>query len=284
MRGDGLMKRRLPLGACLKASIGFVPRAYVHAWAGLLLTTAVLGAPLLARLGYLPANAAWIGALWFAALVSFSLMRDGALYRLAVSASPAVARARGLGPAGLQFSRPEVRLLAAGLLVTLFLILIAIAGFVVSLFVASAAGLSETDWSAIRTPGQFAALGEPWKLGLVLAAPVGAGLVLLILAVQLLLSAPATIGRERVVSIDALALAQGNALPLIAGLAIVGLPTIAVAAGGRLSGGGHAPGWMAAEFLVAGLVQAPLTAGFLGAAYRALEYVKVEDIGGEVHG
>ena len=259
-----------------------MPRAYAHAPAAIALAAIPAFAPL--AFGDPVAAGPWIGAGVVLLGILTGLVRAGALYRLGVADDPAAARRLGLGPLGLQFGKPELRLAAGGALVTLFLLLVAIAGFVVAVFIASAAGLGEVDWSTVRTPEDFLALGEPWKLGLVAAAPIGLALVLAVLATQLSLFAPATIGRERVTSLDALALADGHFFKLFIGLLLVSLPTLGVALARQGTGGGDATAWLLAEGLVAGLVQAPLTAGFLSAAYRRLEYVQASDRGDIVHG
>lgn len=279
-RGDESMKRELRLGACLKESVSFLPRAYAGGWGAILLAIAPT-AFLLSRPVFDAVNSfqvrAWQVALVLAALTATGLVRDGALYRLAVGDDVAEAKGRGLGPAGLQWRAGESRLLAAALLVSLFLLLIAVAGFVVATFVAAAAGLSEVDWSTVDSMRAYMALGEPWRMWAVLGVIAAATGLLVFLAAKLSLYAAATIGRGRTVSLDALALADGNGLKLLAALVIVHLPLVAaLVLTDRLLGGA---GLLASGIVlaVAGLLQAPLTVGFLGAAYRALEYVQPQE-------
>lgn len=278
------MKRQLPLWSCLKASVAFVPRAYGAAPGALLLGAAPALAPLV--VGDPAAAPAWAVAGVIVASVLTGLVRSGALYRLGVGGSPECARRLGLGPLGLQFGAGEVRLAAGGALVSLFLLLVAIAGFVVAVFIASAAGLGAVDWSTIDSTEKFIALAEPWKLALVAAVPLVLLVILAVLAAQLSLFAPATIGRGRVTSLDALALADGHFLKLIVGLAVVSLPTLlAAVARQALAPSAEAAGpWLMLEGLTAALIQAPLTAGFLSEVYRRLEYVPSPDLGEKTHG
>jgi len=273
------MRRGLQLWSCVRAAYAFLPKAYARAWGAIGLAALPMAAP------FLLGDPRETGAPTIAALVAFmvitGLVRDGALYRLGVTDGALQARAMGLGPAGLQFGKPELRLAGAGLLVALFLALIFVAGFVVSVFVASAAGLGEVDWTTVRTPDDALALAEPWKLAMAAVPPLGLSLILLILIVQLSLYAPATVARGRMVSLDALALSEGQVLKLLAGFVLVYLPTIAlIAARQAAQPAVGATAWLGAEIVVGGLVQAPLTAGFLSTAYRGLEYVNAEDRGG----
>src|SRR5262245_61249256 len=112
------MTRSLPLGAALGRATVFVPRAVAGAWGVLLLLAAVMTSPL-----WLPATALGARLAPIVAIVGLvaALSMEGALYRLGVTTDAAQARRLGLGFAGLQFGRAELRLLAAGVLVALFM-------------------------------------------------------------------------------------------------------------------------------------------------------------------
>lgn len=279
------MVRRAPLWACLRDAFAFLPRAWVAAPGALALLAAALAAPAaLAAAGY-------GSPLVFAALglvgVPVGLTAQGALLRIGVSRDLASARAKGLGPLGLQFGRPEVRLLLAGLLVALFIGVIAIGLLVAGAILSGVAGLDVGVFADEKSLRRFVD-HEPWKAAVLGAFALAVAATFVGLGVKLSLYEPATIGRERIVSLDALALADGAFWTLLLGWIVVLLPTVVLfwlnwratgqfelAGRSALDGGTTDRAALvraAVEAAVTALVQAPLTAGFLSAAYRRLEY------------
>jgi hypothetical protein len=258
------------MGATLGGAVAFVPRAIAGAWGVLLLLAAVVAAPGLAP--GLAAKAWWVPVLALAGLI-VGIMADGALYRLGVSADVAGARRLGLGFAGVQFGRAELRLIGAGALVLVFLGVVGLAAGVALTFAAKAVGVPGAVWSAADAVSALRAALAPWKVA-VLAVLAGASIwVLVQLAVRLALYKAATVARGRVVSTDALGLSEGSFWRLLVGLAIVLAPTWGIVAWGVF--GPEAPGsqlYVAARAAVTALVQAPLAAGFLSQAYKRLEY------------
>lgn len=257
------MVRQAPLWPCLRDAFAFLPRAWAGAWGVLIAFALVLGlgvVSLHARPA-LPSAPVVVG--WLLVLVLLKVAVYGALLRLAIFGREA--RKEGLGIGGLQFGRPELRMMGASALVFLFLTIVAV-GLLVAVALITAAAAGGED----GTPSGAAA----WVAR---GVQIGAVLILFVLYVRLALFAPATIGRRRVVSLDALALAQGSFWTLLLGLATCLAPTpmIVVALSGWLPGGPD-QAMLAAGALTAWLafVQVPLVAGFLGAAYKRLEYVE----------
>lgn len=245
----------LPVGAALSEAIRAMPDMMRGAGPVLILTTILLAAS-----GWLTA---WTGGLvGLAALVGLSGF--GAVTRIGLFGL-AGARERGLGPGGFQLRRLELRLLGATLLIALFMsIILSLLGLTaLALF-----GASGLDAGAIEAR-DWARVGPAWKLVLlggvaliVVATPV-------VFLVRLSLYAQATAVWGRMASLATTGLTNGAMLPLLAGLAICAAPTLlwmvmafAAGWGGIAAGAVGATLWM--------LVQTPLTAGFLGAAWRRL--------------
>lgn len=212
-----------------------------------------------------------VSLIWAPFAIAASLVLVGALTRIAVSHDAGAARRLGLGRAGLQLGLPEARLLGAALLCAVFIAMIL---SVVALLLLAVFGMAGLDAEAINQR-HWTAVGPAWKLVL-LALVTGLALFgLLVMAVRLSLFAPATLGRGHMVSLNSMGIAQGSFWPLLGGLIVVGLPKMALAslmAAGLLSG---PLGWILSAAIFCG-VEAPLTLGFLGAAYRQLEYWKPE--------
>ena len=146
----------------------------------------------------------------------------GALARLSIRDTVAEARALGLGPLGLQVKPPEGRLVGAALLCLLFLTMIAV---ILVLVVLAIFGMAELNVQAIQAR-DWAAVGEPWKLGVLTVLAVGAVAIPLLLIVRLSLFAPATLGRRQMVSLNSMGIAYGSFWPLLAGLILTALPKI----------------------------------------------------------
>jgi hypothetical protein len=178
----------------------------------------------------------------------------------------------GLGPLGLQFRWPELRLVGAALLCLIFLAMIV---SVLGVIVLAIAGGAELNVEAIQAR-DWAEVGAPWRLAVVGAVVAGALIIPLVLTVRLSLFAHATLGRRQMVSLNSMGIAYGSFWALLLGLIIVNLPKIGLftlIAGGVL--GGVTASVVGAITLVA--VQLPLTMAFLGAAYRQLEYWSPEE-------
>jgi len=251
--------RHLRLGEALSAAFAGLPRAWRDSWGAILLAAAVWSAAGLTQRA--------VSLIWFPFGLIATLILVGALTRIAVSPDPAAAKRLGLRPAGLQFGRPELRLLGAALLCAVFMAMIL---SVVALLLLAVFGMAGLDAEAINQRN-WAAVGPAWKLVL-LAGVTGFALYgVLVMAVRLSLSAPATLGRGHMVSLNSMGIAQGSFWPLLGGLIVVGLPKVVLAVltgWGLLSG---VTGWVVWALVLCGL-EAPLTTGFLGAAYRQLEY------------
>lgn len=251
--------RQLRLGEALPAAVASLARAWGGAWGAILLAVLVWSAR-----PFLPEGFGWPWAL--AALLTI-MMLAGAVSRIGISETVREAKGRGLGPFGLQLGLTELRLLGAFLLCGVFLAMIL---SVVALVLLAVFGVAGLDAEAIRLR-DWAAVGPAWKLILLALVTLGALYAVVVLVVRLSLFAPATVGRGHMVSLNSMGVAQGAFRPLFAGLVVVGAPTIALFllwSGGLLAGPAGRVVW------AVGLnaVQAPLTLGFLGAAYRRLEY------------
>jgi hypothetical protein len=262
------MTRSLPVGAALGRAIAFVPRAVAGAWGVLLLLAAIMAAPAL-----LPATeqGARLAPLLALAGLVVGLAAEGALYRLGVTAEAAQARRLGLGFAGLQFGRAELRLAGAGVLIALFLAVVVLAAGLVLVFVANAVGLSEPAWPRDLSAASLRVLS--WRTALLGGLALAAVWMLVQLSIRLALYKAATVARGRIVSLDALGLSERNFWRLLAGLLIATAPTWALVAW-RVWGpsGAASPALVVVQAAVLAFVQAPLGAGFLSEAYRRLEY------------
>ncbi len=198
--------------------------------------------------------------------IALGLAASGAVLRLSLTDTLADARAIGLGPAGFQLRRAELRLLGAGLLCAIFLAMVV---SILVLVLLAVFGLSELDPVAIRA-GDASAVGPLWKL--VVMALVAAGVVVLpiMLATRLSLFAPATVAQGRMVSLLVMGISRGSVWPLFLGLAACALPTVILIALVVAAGLGPAPATsVVTAFTV--LIQVPLTLVLLAVAYRHLD-------------
>ena len=249
----------------LRAALGRTLRALPLLWQGAVGALAVCAALWLTPVFWMPTG--WALWLWAPAAAAFSVIAVGALARLSISDTVGEARALGLGPLGLQAKPAEARLIGAALLCLLFLTMIL---SILALVVLAIFGMAELNVQAIQAR-QWAGVGEPWKLGVLFALAVGAVTIPLLLIVRLSLFAPATLGRRQMVSLNSMGIAYGSFWPLLAGLIVTAIPKVALL---TLIGTGALGGVTGQVVWVLGLigVQLPLTLGFLGAAYRQLEY------------
>ncbi|NEX94096.1 hypothetical protein [Caulobacter sp. 17J65-9] len=260
--------------ACLGEAVRFLPRAWSGAWAALILVGLAEAAPLvLSSLGKLPPGG-WAPAALVVAAIAAVLVADGALYRLGVFGGQA--RAEGLGFAGLQFGLPELRLFGAQALISLFLTMIAIAAVVVLAVALTAAELNGVAFGKIHTLADLRGLAGPVQLGVLGVLVVGIAAIFLLLTVRFSLYGAATVGRRRVVSLNALGVAEGSFWPLLFGLVLASAPAVALFVWQHgMSGltGRNLLIFHGLQALAYAFVQKPLTAGFLSAAYRRLEYL-----------
>jgi hypothetical protein len=255
------MTRRLALVASLRAAAAFAPRALVQAPGALALFAVMSALPF-----YAPGVGLgdWAGPVFAVLAMLAGLIAQGALYRLGVSGDVRAARDLGLGRFGLQFRAAELRLLAAAVLVGLFLGLVLLALGVLLVIVGGALQISVDAQEWLSAP-------EGWRI------PVMAGFILLAvwgflqLAIRLSLYKAATVARRRIVSVSALGLSEHNFWRLLCGLMVTLLPTIALAV--WRVWGGDAGVWTGVVLgAVTAFVQTPLSIGFLSEAYKRLEY------------
>ena len=235
-------------------------RALPQMWRGagpVLLLTAVLFIASRALPG--PAEGALLGISWLTGLCAF-----GARTRIGVLGLNG-ARAEGLGWGGFQFRRLEARLLGATLLIGLFMTIILSIVALAALALFGAAGLN----AQAITEGDWARVGPAWKLALLTVI----GLLLLalptIMAVRISLYAQATLAWGRMTSLAATGVTNGAMLGLLLGLLACAAPTLVWLAVATTAGIGGVPAW-AGLALVTTMIQAPLSAGFLGRAWQAL--------------
>ncbi|CAN5274396.1 hypothetical protein BH10PSE1_BH10PSE1_05030 [soil metagenome] len=248
---------RLPLRTTLAEALSLWPAMAVGAGGVLALTAILWGA------------ASWAGGLgWAVTVVSLLvwLVAWSAVTRIGVAGGVEAARATGLGPQGFQIGRPELRLFGAVLLLSLFFAIILSLLGLTALALFGAAGLNVEALKA----RDWAGVGPMWKL--ILLALIGVALIAapLALMVRVSLFAQATIARGRMTSLGATAMTNGSMWPLFAGLVMIaapGLVWLVVAVAAPMSAVWALIGW---GVIQAGW-QAPLTAGFLGAAWRRLE-------------
>jgi len=256
---DRADQRRLDLGRALGWGAGAVARSWAGAWGALLFLSLVLSAP--AGLPMDGALGVVRGLLWGAA----GLIALGALTRIGVADDLDGARALGLGPGGLQFGAGELRILWAAVLNLIFLSLI---GCILALVALAVFGMAELDAKAIEARN-WAAVGPAWKLA-VLA--VLSGLIIgvpLLLITRLSLFAPATIGRRRTTSLNAMGVGYGSFWPLFALLLLILASLGAIVwTAGRM----ETPWCWLAVVIAVPWLWAPFSAGALAGAYRQLEY------------
>jgi hypothetical protein len=259
--------RRLNLQRALGDAVAALPRLWAGAAGALVLLVTALLVPVIVRGGGGAVAAAAAGA-----AVTLGVVAVGALARLSITPSLAAARGLGLGPLGLQFKWPEMRLIGAAILCLVFLAMIM---SILGVAVLAIAGGAELDVEAIQARN-WGAVGAPWKLAVVGIVVAGALIIPLVLLVRLSLFLPATLGRRQMVSLNSMGIAYGSFRALLAGLIVTSAPAIGLAA---LSGTGVLDSSLANVVLVVGLVgvQLPLSLAFLGAAYRQLEYWSPEE-------
>lgn len=249
----------------LSEAFAFLPRAWSGAGLALLLLwgSAVAGAYAMGTLSFPFACLAVLAAGLFTKLIA-----AGALYRIALFERDA--RKEGLGPGGLQFGAPEVRLLAASLLAGVFVA-----------FVYAAVAMVMMVILRMTAEGSAGPAGQ----SLPLIGTVG-GLVVVFLGLKFSLLPAANIAQRRLVTLNALGLTSGQVGKLFVGCLCLVVPFVAVCAAAlyvfapelRLAQALPYP-WLTQRtnqllfagitFLAAGLLL-PLLAGFFASAYRQI--------------
>lgn len=252
---DRRSKPGLPLGAALSEAVRAMPD--MLRGAGPVLTLAMI---LLAASGVL---AGWTGVLVGLAAAG-GLSGFGAVTRIGLFGLEG-ARERGLGPGGFQLRRLELRLLGATLLIALFMCIILSLLGLTALALFGASGL---DAEAIKAR-DWANVGPVWKLVLLGGVAFIVVATPLIFVARLSLYAQATAVWGRMASLATTGLTNGAVAPLLAGVTICAAPTLLwMALALTMGWGGVAAGAVGATLMM--LVQTPLAAGFLGAAWRRL--------------
>ncbi len=277
------VKSAFSVTKALAAAAAFVPQAIGGAWLIMLLMLAVTVGGHLFLIAHQTPNA-WHGVIIGAAFV-LKLMALGALYRMALFGRQA--KAEGLGIGGLQFGRPEVRLLLANLVVFIFICLI-----IVILLAVFAMALSMGGYDA-SLAGVEAIFAHPSGSGWIYVCyAVASWLFLIFVGLKFTLMPAANIAERRLVTLNALGLSSGNVGKLFIGLIVIMLPFAAAcfavmkafARDIRLAHLlPHAYGAYEVHFVVHAVIQViavclvlPLSAGFLASAYSQIVAFRVK--------
>ncbi len=213
----------------LSAAASSLPAAWGGTWLALaaLWAFAVFGPQVAMRLGaagHLPHGLAYLGLLLV--LVFFKLMTLGALYRVALFGKDA--RKEGLGLGGVQFHMPEVRLFGAGIMVGLFMLLIAATLFVVFAIALKLTGLEGLADASPAHPWGVVDFSQP-VFWFIVGYLVLSLVLLVFLTAKFALFHAATVAERRMVTLNALGLSSGNVGKLFAGLMVMILPLLVVA-------------------------------------------------------
>ncbi len=252
------------IGAALKAAFTFwrtetqrVPGAII------LVVLAGLAAAVEPILGWPPL---WLSLSGLVQVV-LSVIAYGALFRLALASAHPDDKTFAIGPAGLQWSMVEWRLLGALALTVFFaflvLIFLVFAAFLAAIVVYAMEGAKPT------TPaGFFASTGGITLIGILVL-----GAIPLVWAlVRLSLAMPATVDRGRVQVFATWDLTKGHVLAILIAAVIVGLPVLVLgmaASFAKQSGlDGVATGLRLVTALVAGAYQFPMAAGLYSHFYK----------------
>jgi hypothetical protein len=210
------------------------------------------------------------------AVLVLKLMAQGAIYRVAVFGKDA--RKEGLGPLGLQFGAPELRLLGTGILIGLFFLVVALAVFIVFAVAFNSSGLAGHEHNTLKA--LFAVFGRhegaDWIFILYVIA---AWIFLFFLAVRFSLAPVATIAQKKIVALNALGLSSGNVAKLFFGMVLFALPLMLVSifVFHHVMPGLTRAGTVSPRLIVHAVLQAiaifaifPLLAGFLSSAYKQI--------------
>lgn len=271
-------KPSFSLGRAVSAAFAFLPAGVAGAFAPLLLLWALSSfghTIVLHRFhgGGNDCNLLVCGGFTLAAMV-LKLMAAGALYRVAVFGKDA--RKEGLGPLGLQFGAPELRLFATAILVGVFILVIAAAVFIVFAVAFNLSGLAGEERNTLKAVGTVLGRhqGADWVFILYIIA---AWIFLFFLTVRVSLAPVATIARKQVVALNALGLSSGNVFKLFCGMVVFVVPFMLAAIfifhhvmPGLTRAGAVSPRLIVHAGLQAIAIFAvfPLLAGFLASAYK----------------
>ena len=217
-------------------------------------------------------------AVTFVIVLVMGIMTSAALYRHALGPFHRSERSFALGPYGLQWAKPELRLMGA-LGLQAFIVLLGVLALIFVLMLISvgavAAGMGVGDKASAEA--LLASPGGKVMIGVILAF---CGLVVWA-SLRLGFSYAATIDRSKVQVFATWGMTDGIVLPLLGGLLLISLPTILLLGGtgvimgsaqGTAEQGIDMPGAITVGLLsgIVAAVQAPLTTGFFAAAYRSV--------------
>jgi len=256
----------------LSAAVEFLPAALAGAWLILLLMAGLSVAPVLLHHGM---HAPVVRLVALLAGIVIKLVLVGALYRLALFGKDA--RKEGLGLGGVQFGAPELRLFVANIVVVLFLVLIAIALFIVFSIAFETSGLGEGYANTREAVTALLRAHDSPAAWAVIAYLAAAAWFLVFVALKFCLVHAATIAEKKIVTLNALGLSSGNVAKLFFGQLILLLPFILIGLF-LMHLFGHAilhhTGGMAGVHLAfhaaLAVLLPPLFAGFLASAYRQI--------------
>ncbi|MDC7684293.1 hypothetical protein PQU92_13470 [Asticcacaulis sp. BYS171W] len=247
------------LVGALKSAVTTLPTLWRQAWLALLVLFGLVLISQLPQIGLGTRRALIVASLLFQFVVA------GGLYRVALFGER-YAKPEGLGFGGVQFGKPEARLIGAGLLAGLFWLMVFATLCVVLALFLGAAGLA--DQSHNTPHGFFLELvNGPQPQGVVLLVAIaGVMLTLTILSVKLWLHQAATVAEHRVVSLNALTLSSGQTVKLFLGYLYLALPFIVLSAviptAGNLS--------LIVNLALGVGVFLPVSIAFLASAYRQI--------------
>ncbi len=266
------MRADFSVTKALKAAVAFLPRAWAGAWLALIPMFVVLaGGPLLLAGHQLPLMFAPLVLIF--SLLLLKLISQGALYRIALFGKDA--KSEGLGFGGLQIARPELRLLLASLIVAAFVMLIAVALFLVFAVALSLSGL------AAGYDNSVAAVCAIWRRHsgadyVFIVYIIAATVFLIFVALKFALMPAANIGSRKLVTLNVLGLSTGNVGKLFIGLITIILP-FALVCGLAVHHFGHASAFISLHSALLALSifgLFPLIVGFLASAYRQIMAIR----------
>jgi hypothetical protein len=258
----------------LKASVLGMPQLWAKAWLSLSLLFALL---LVGQSHLIDQLGVWGHRGFIISALLFHIVVIGALYRIALF--DRFATVEGLGFGGLQFTKPELRLMGAGILVSLFWFLVFIA-----LCVVLALFLGATDLASVtyETPQALymALINGPQPQGIIVLCVIGIiMLTLLILWVKLWLHQAATVAEHQMVSLNALSLSSGQTVKLFLGYVYILIPFVIFAEITARQVNVNLAGFdlaLALNLCVGVFIFLPLSIGFFANAYRQISELRAK--------
>jgi len=228
-------KQSFSLGRAVSAAFAFLPAGIGGALAPLLVLWALLSFGHLAFLhiefegdiaggggySYYASGSLAIGLVFVVLVIAAKLMAQGAIYRVAVFGKDA--RKEGLGPLGLQFGLPELRLLGTGILIGLFFLVVALAIFIVFAVAFNSSGLAGDEHNTLNALVAVFSRhqGADWVF---IVYIVAAWIFLIFLGIRFSLAHVATVAQRKIVALNALGLSSGNVFKLFVGMILFALP------------------------------------------------------------